>query len=153
MTTQSLKRLLEFTFTFVGSFVQDGLGRHNFAIPSGKRQEHRIQDEWVDKVTTRQQEESAPTTCMPIFINFPWLPDYRRKTRIQNPLCNHLCAFNDLKRHWKLRLTPPSCLCSGRRTVTLFPDFVFEDRGRHPRAKNNLFPACLYQTHTHRLTH
>lgn len=53
MTTQSLKRLLEFTFTFVGSFVQDGLGRHNFAIPSGKRQEHRIQDEWVDKVTTR----------------------------------------------------------------------------------------------------
>lgn len=45
MTTQSLKRLLEFTFTFVGSFVQDGLGRHNFAIPSGKRQEHRIQDE------------------------------------------------------------------------------------------------------------
>lgn len=45
MTTQSLKRLLEFTFTFVGSFVQDGLGRHNFAIPSGKRQEHRIQDQ------------------------------------------------------------------------------------------------------------
>lgn len=91
MTTQSLKRLLEFTFTFVGSFVQDGLGRHNFAIPSGKKQEHRIQDEWVDKVTTRQQEESAPTTCMPIFINFPWLPDYRRKHEYKI-LCATICV-------------------------------------------------------------
>lgn len=99
----------------------------------------------MTEVTMGQQEDCAAAIGISILAHFLRLHGYGCKHEYAT--LNQLCQSSV-----KCCLPPPFCLCLlvEAVTVTLLPGLVFStDRRLNPRAKNNLFQACLYHTHTH----
>lgn len=94
--------MLQLTFTFVCGFIQDGLGRHNLAIPARRRKQNT--GSLIGYVTEGQQEKSAPIICIAIMPYYLRLHAYRCKLEFvlrhkvvsikwQRKVCLTACPF------------------------------------------------------------
>lgn len=82
--------MTQLTFTFIGGFIQDGLGWHNLAIPLGTKKNKKQKVTWInDRLHDYgQKDEEEFTVCIPLMPHFLWLHAYKCKHKYLLPLNN-----------------------------------------------------------------